>query len=558
MEDKSQTLSIFEVIGPCMIGPSSSHTAGALRIALITSKLLSAPITKAEFTVYASFADTLEGHGTDRALVAGLLGFEPDDIRIRDSIEIAESRGIELTFVKDTGTHVPHPNTVRIRVETEEGGCLSIMGSSLGGGAAEVNRLNDFSVEISGNYHTLVVLHRDSPGVMSRVTGLLASKGINIAFMRLYRTQRGRAACAIIEVDQYPGGDITAELMQVAMVGEVYIVPQIAAELPTPATEAEAAELESLTDELGKRLAIPVELNEYFRNSGLTSGLQMLELATRFNCSLAAIIMARELQLTEVSFPDAVRKLRRIWQVMANSVATGLAEPIPTMGGLIGGGAAKMRDYSAANLPVSGALWGRLIAAALAVPEVNAAMGLIAAAPTAGAAGVIPACLTTLRDEYNYDETDICEALLTIAAVGYIVMLAGSVSGAEAGCQAEVGTASAMAAAGIAYLRGGDPDTLLQAASFAFGNILGMVCDPIRGLVESPCQQRNVIGAANAMVSADLAMAGIRSPVTFDGMVATMLSVGRRMPVDLRETGRGGMAHTAILECAQCVGGQFC
>ncbi|NLZ56597.1 MAG: L-serine ammonia-lyase, iron-sulfur-dependent, subunit alpha, partial [Clostridiaceae bacterium] len=170
----------------------------------------------------------------------------------------------------------------------------------------------------------------------------------------------------------------------------------------------------------------------------------------------------------------------------------------------------------------------------------------------------IPACLTTLRDEYDYNETDICEALLTIAAVGYIVMLAGSVSGAEAGCQAEVGTASAMAAAGIAYLRGGDPDTLLQAASFAFGNILGMVCDPIRGLVESPCQQRNVIGAANAMVSADLAMAGIRSPVTFDGMVATMLSVGRRMPVDLRETGRGGMAHTAILECAQCVGGQFC
>ena len=191
----------------------------------------------------------------------------------------------------------------------------------------------------------------------------------------------------------------------------------------------------------------------------------------------------------------------------------------------------------------------------MAVLEVNASMGLIVAAPTAGSAGVLPGVLLALQDEQNLADETLHKGLLNASAIGYLLMRNASVAGAEAGCQAEVGAASAMAASAIVEMMGGTPEMCLTAATFALSNLLGLVCDPIAGLVESPCQSRNAIGVSNAITSAELALSGISHPIPFDEMAEAMLRVGRSLPFELRETAMGGCAGTptgCALGCSIC------
>ena len=186
----------------------------------------------------------------------------------------------------------------------------------------------------------------------------------------------------------------------------------------------------------------------------------------------------------------------------------------------------------------------KAIAYSMSVLEVNASMGLIVAAPTAGSAGVVPGVLLALADEHNIDDEALCNGLVNASAIGYLLMRNASVSGAEAGCQAEVGAASAMAASAIVELMGGTPEMCLDAACFALSNLLGLVCDPIAGLVESPCQSRNAIGVANAITSAELVLSGVKHHIPFDEMAQAMLRVGKSLPFELRETAMGGCAGT--------------
>ena len=182
---------------------------------------------------------------------------------------------------------------------------------------------------------------------------------------------------------------------------------------------------------------------------------------------------------------------------------------------------------------------------AMAVLEVNASMGVIVAAPTAGSSGVVPGVLFALQEEFDLPDEELLNGLYTAGAVGYLLMRNASVSGAEAGCQAEVGAASAMAAAAAAEIMGGSPQMCLWAATGALSNLLGLVCDPIAGLVEAPCQNRNSIGASNALICAEQALAGIRQIIPFDEMAEAMYHVGRCLPFELRESALGGCAGTA-------------
>lgn len=193
----------------------------------------------------------------------------------------------------------------------------------------------------------------------------------------------------------------------------------------------------------------------------------------------------------------------------------------------------------------------KAIAYAMAVLEVNASMGLIVAAPTAGSSGVIPGAVLSVCEDYGLGDAAVFDGLLNASAIGFLFMRNASVAGAEAGCQAEVGAASAMAASAIAQLLGGSPQQCLQAASLALSNLLGLVCDPIAGLVESPCQTRNAIGVANAFTSAQLALAGVNHPVPFDEMTEAMYKVGKSLPFELRETALGGNAATPT-GCSLC------
>ena len=197
-----KNISVFEVIGPNMIGPSSSHTAGALRIAQAALGMTARPIVAARFTLYGSFAQTYRGHGTDRALVGGILGYNTEDPRIRDSFAEAERRGIAIDFVADADTPVPHPNTVDIELTAAGGERIRITGVSTGGGAMKIVRINGVEVDFTGEYHTLIVEHIDQPGMVRHISGCLADHRINIAFMKLFREEKGQLAYAVVEADE--------------------------------------------------------------------------------------------------------------------------------------------------------------------------------------------------------------------------------------------------------------------------------------------------------------------------------------------------------------------
>lgn len=192
---------VFDLIGPVMVGPSSSHTAGAVRLGAMALKILGSEPLNAEITLHGSFAETGKGHGTNLALAAGILGMHTDDERIPQAFEIADERGVAVHFATANLGEV-HPNTVKITLTGRDGKNVEVTGSSIGGGRIEIIRINEFQVEVMGDYHTLVVLQHDLPGVVSQVTSLIASAQINIAQMRVSREKKGARALMIIETDQ--------------------------------------------------------------------------------------------------------------------------------------------------------------------------------------------------------------------------------------------------------------------------------------------------------------------------------------------------------------------
>ncbi len=217
-------ISIFDVLGPNMIGPSSSHTAGAAVIAGVARKLIAPPLKKVEFTLYGSFAKTYRGHGTDRALLGGILGFDTDDVRIRDSFEIARQRGLEFAFIPNETEQDVHPNTADIRMENESGQVMTVRGVSLGGGKMKITRINGVEVDFTGEYSALIVIHQDTPGVVAHITHVLSEHNVNIAFMRLFREARGHTAYSIIESDGTLPESIPAQLQKNAHIRDVMLV----------------------------------------------------------------------------------------------------------------------------------------------------------------------------------------------------------------------------------------------------------------------------------------------------------------------------------------------
>lgn len=194
-------ISIFDVLGPNMVGPSSSHTAGACSIALLARKMLGEPVCKAEFTLYGSFAKTYKGHGTDRALLGGIMGFSTDDERIPDAYDLAGQQNIDWNFTNNETETELHPNTVDIRLTGLTGRTVSLRGESVGGGKIRIARINGIEVDFSGEYNTLIVIHRDCIGMAAHITNCLSEGQVNIAFMKLFRESKGHTAYSIVEFD---------------------------------------------------------------------------------------------------------------------------------------------------------------------------------------------------------------------------------------------------------------------------------------------------------------------------------------------------------------------
>ncbi|MGX1193979.1 L-serine ammonia-lyase, iron-sulfur-dependent, subunit alpha [Metabacillus sp. SLBN-84] len=270
---------------------------------------------------------------------------------------------------------------------------------------------------------------------------------------------------------------------------------------------------------------------------------ELVELAESKGVKIAEIMIQQEMEMTGRSREQILQMMDQNLTVMEQAVEKGLAG-VKSHSGLTGGDAVLMKAYIEKGNFLSGEYILDAVSKAVATNEVNAAMGTICATPTAGSAGVVPGTLFAVKNKLNPSRQEMIEFLFTSGAFGFVVANNASISGAAGGCQAEVGSASGMAAAAITELAGGTPSQAAEAMAITLKNMLGLVCDPVAGLVEVPCVKRNAMGAANAMIAADMALAGITSRIPCDEVIDAMFKIGQSMPTSLKETAQGGLAAT--------------
>ena len=275
----------------------------------------------------------------------------------------------------------------------------------------------------------------------------------------------------------------------------------------------------------------------------LDSMKEIFERSARENIPFWEIVLQYDMEERQVSRQASMAKMLSTWQAIQDA-ADSYTGTQRSVSGLVGGDGLKMRLYARRGESIGGEFMDEVIVQAISMAESNACMRRIVASPTAGSCGVVPAVLLPLCEREHYTQHELLEALYVASGIGAVIAYRASISGAAGGCQAEIGTVSAMAAGALVSLRGGTNEQIGHAVAMALKNLMGLVCDPVAGLVEVPCVKRNVIGAVNAISAADMALAGIESRIPVDEVIDAMGEVGRRMPVEFRETALGGLAAT--------------
>lgn len=434
--NKIRLISLFNIIGPIMIGPSSSHTAGAVRLGNECYKKLKNFPEKVEITLYNSFADTGIGHGTNEAILAGCMGISCDDARLKDAFNIAKKK--KLKYVIKTA-HNPkyHPNTAAIKLSYKDNQAR-LIGVSLGGGRITVY---DYSESRKFNY------------------------------------------------------------------------------------------------DAKKNSVKNINKNDLFYTIS-----SYIKKCNNKPDKLIDMVIAREIKLSNKSSEEIMKYMYDVWQVMKNGIEENIEKKNKMFKGLCGGDAYKMKNNN--NSELLSTLSADAIAYALAIGERNVAMNKIVAAPTAGSAGILPGCLYSLYKNKKISEESAVKSLFIASVIGLVIANRATLAGSEGGCQAECGSAGAMAAGAVTYLMCGSLDQIDNAAAVALSNSLGLVCDPISGLAAVPCIQRNGIFANLALSAAAMALAGIDFVVPCDEVIDTMFKIGQAMPCQLRETSKGGLAVT--------------
>ncbi|WP_221564194.1 L-serine ammonia-lyase, iron-sulfur-dependent, subunit alpha [Alkalihalobacillus sp. TS-13] len=271
---------------------------------------------------------------------------------------------------------------------------------------------------------------------------------------------------------------------------------------------------------------------------------ELVELAVSKNVPISEVMIEQEMEVTGRTKESVMERMEKNLDVMEKAVERGIKEGVKSHSGLTGGDAVLLQKYIESGKSLAGTTILDAVSKAVATNEVNAAMGTICATPTAGSAGVVPGTLFALRDKLHPSREQMVRYLFTSGAFGFVVANNASISGAAGGCQAEVGSATGMAAAAIVELAGGTPEQSAEAMAIALKNMLGLVCDPVAGLVEVPCVKRNAIGASIAITAADMSLAGITSRIPCDEVIDAMYKIGESMPTALKETAQGGLAAT--------------
>lgn len=274
------------------------------------------------------------------------------------------------------------------------------------------------------------------------------------------------------------------------------------------------------------------------------NGEELLKICKEENISLSEYAITYEMENKEISREDLFVKMEKTLEAMRIGAREGREKAVYSLSGLIGGDAYKLQQYLEKGNSLTGDTMVRAMAMALSSSEVNAAMGKVVACPTAGSCGIVPSVILSAGEKLGKNDEELMKALFASSSIGMIIAMNATLAGAEGGCQAECGSAAAMASAAVVEMMGGTPEMSLHASAIVLKNVLGLVCDPVAGLVEIPCAKRNAAGAMSALCTADLVMAGVESKIPFDDTVSAMYKIGKALPASLRETGLGGCAVT--------------
>ena len=517
--------SIFnEVLGPITTGPSSSHTAGCGRIALTARSLFGRPVRRAEivFEEKGSYPGTYIGQGSDYAFTGGLLGIPIDDPRFKDALRIAEEQGTAISF-KTENLGYEHPNQAEIRLYADEPPVLPegqkekpelrLMTFSTGGGMFEIRSLNGYGVMIDGSTEQVFILCAEE--VEDAVEEVILKN--RFLYDRMdHRGERFFAVAVDADQDRAPLEALRGwEGVRTVCVAEPVMAVRKRRKALMPFTNAEGAFAYAVEHGLNAaQLAVCYE-----SSYGYVNEAQVMELAARIEAVMRAACVPPDPESSQIHgfLPYRGREMRGELEAQLRA-----------------GGA-----------PFAGGdAFCEAVLAAVSVMENSNAHNVVAAAPTAGASGVLPGAIVTAGTKMGFSSQQIREGLLAAGLVGAFIANQATFGAEVAGCQAENGAAGAMAAAGLAHMMGCDAEKTFRAASLALQNLLGLVCDPVAGLTEVPCISRNAAAMAGAMAAADMARLGFDSMIPLDEAIAAMKDVGEQLPAELRCTCKGGLCAT--------------
>lgn len=500
-----------DVLGPIMTGPSSSHSAGCARIGRTARSLFGKEIVKADivFEQQGSYPSTYIGQGSNFGFTGGLLDYATDDRRLKDSVEIAKAEGREIVF-KKAPLGFQHPNQARIDVYGEDGSVeMSIMTFSVGGGMFEITELDGFSVMINGGSEQIFILCDTAEGV---------------AAAEKYLTENGYEYTA----DKQSAGTM------------ITVKPAFGTDT------APVAELEKADGVCYVRYAKPVLSVGKRQNKTpcFHNAQETLEYNKDKNKALWQLAIEYECSYGYVTEEDIWTLTQKVLDAMRSSTKAPDVNNPDNAGLLVNPGKDMLRDIKAIKTVDTGVL-GKAMLAAVAVMENSCLRNIVVASPTAGSSGVVPAAVVNIGMQMGCSDVEICKALMAAGVVGVFIANQATFGGEVGACQAENGSASAMAAAGVVQLLGGDVLQCFRAASMAMQNMLGLICDPVAGMTEVPCISRNVSALANAVMSANMAVMGFNPLIPLDEVIITMGKVGELLPAELRCTCEGGLCKTA-------------
>jgi len=510
MSVNGRLVSIFDALGPIMTGPSSSHTAGMVRIGKIARVLLGGTPEHIELSFYGALAVTYKGHFSDSAIVAGLLGMDEDSPELAKALDVAHNQGITILYKLERDSN-KDPNTVTLYLSRGTNN-LYLEASSIGGGEILVSKVDKFPVLLKGDEDGLMFVTSGSLK-SDEISGLLKDNLIEIQYYNSEVDTKKKLVKCLSE-DPLPL-NLIEKLKNLLAIEKVYILKNI----------------------LGYKL---------IDHEPLFSTIEgFLQYSFSKCISLPEAAIHYEMKRSGVSRDYIVQKLEYIWKTMNQSVEEGLSGNRKLIASFVpSDDPIRMLNWVKVGHSLSGDVIGNAIANALAAMVTNGSLGCVVAAPTAGSCGVLAGALIAVAEKLHAQETEIRDSLLVGAMIGALVAMRAPVSGAMGGCQSEIGVASAMAAASLVQLAGGTARQVVHAFALAMKNILGLVCDPVGGPVEIPCIKRNAIGVVAAFAGADMALAGIESAIPPDEVITALVNVQKLLPFELRGSMLGGLAST--------------